>query len=486
MTSKKSPFDIEPGFFLEDNRNQRQVVPVTKDTLNVKHEALLPEWLIKGKRVLDLGSCIGATGHWCLSFGAAHYTGVELQPEYLRISEKLLSKHWSNNQFTLVKSEISNFLDQVTEEQFDVVVMAGVLYVFADYFSILKKMAFASKEWVLIESILPQRNRNPDAPVVEFVPHQTITLPNGQERARGLGSRISPGGLEMIMSLFGFGTKEGVIRPVAVEGSHDAFNEIIPGWKTPVRFMMRFKRGEEKTEDLASELKAGKFAQPKAGFDKYIPGEKIKAGSWKFDEKTAGNFEKIALTSIPRYKEVIGMCVEITGKAYPEKDCRVIDIGSAIGYTVDEFIKNGFSDVWGVENSESMIRQSRHSEKIFLSETFPKDQGPFDVVCANWVLHFVKRRKEYFQDIYDGLSSGGYLIISDKMEANPFILELYHDFKRRNGLTEKEISDKADAIKGVLEPYPLMWYLTELRNIGFREVNVINAYYHFVTLLVRK
>jgi len=44
-----------------------------------RHALLLPADLLKGKRVLDLGSCNAATGAWVLSNGAAYYRGVELQ-----------------------------------------------------------------------------------------------------------------------------------------------------------------------------------------------------------------------------------------------------------------------------------------------------------------------------------------------------------------------------------------------------------------------
>ncbi len=483
---KKSPFEIEPGFFLNDNRNHRPVVPVTKETLEAKHGALLPEWIIKGKKVLDLGSCLGATGHWCLSYGAKKYTGVEIQSEYLKQSKALLSKHWSKDQFRLVKSEISDFLEKVKEDEYDIVLMAGVLFVFLDYFSILEKMSYAAKEWVLIESILPQKPINVEVPYVEFSPKQSITLPNGQERARGIGSRISPGGLKMVMAHFGFTCPEGIISPARIKGRHDAFNEIMPGWQMPVRFMMRFKKSGAKVEDLAAELKSGKFTLPREDFVQYTPGKKMRTGSWTFDEKVSKDFEKIALTSIPRYKEVIGMCVEIASKAYPKKNCRVLDIGSAIGRTMDEFIKAGFLDTWGVEKSESMVKNSMHQDHVILSDTFPQGQPPFHLVCANWTLHFVKARKEYLQDIYDGLAPGGFLIISDKMQGNPFILDLYHDFKRKNGISEQQIKDKAEAIRGVLDPYPLSWYMSELENIGFCDVNIINAYYHFTTILARK
>ena len=77
----KGPFDDHPEFYEEDNRKHRQRNPITKRTLEAKFGVLLPAWLVKGRTVLDLGSCIGAAGQWSLFHGAASYTGVEVQDD---------------------------------------------------------------------------------------------------------------------------------------------------------------------------------------------------------------------------------------------------------------------------------------------------------------------------------------------------------------------------------------------------------------------
>ena len=91
-TDPDNCFETAPEFVDEDNRQFRTHNPVTKEQMRNKHEVLFPEHLIKGKTVLDLGSCLGATGHWCLSHGAAHYTGVEVQKEYAALAAKLLDE----------------------------------------------------------------------------------------------------------------------------------------------------------------------------------------------------------------------------------------------------------------------------------------------------------------------------------------------------------------------------------------------------------
>ena len=70
-----------PEFVAQDSRKDRGFSPVTIETLDNRHLVTTPKWLVEDMTVLDLGSCLGATGHWSLSQECKHYTGVEVQPE---------------------------------------------------------------------------------------------------------------------------------------------------------------------------------------------------------------------------------------------------------------------------------------------------------------------------------------------------------------------------------------------------------------------
>jgi len=54
----------------DDERQQRSWNPVTLETLRGKCSALLPAQLVRGRSVLDLGSCLGAMCHYALAKGA--------------------------------------------------------------------------------------------------------------------------------------------------------------------------------------------------------------------------------------------------------------------------------------------------------------------------------------------------------------------------------------------------------------------------------
>jgi hypothetical protein len=55
--------------------------------------------------------------------------------------------------------------------------------------------------------------------------------------------------------------------------------------------------------------------------------------------------------------------------------------------------------------------------------------------------------------------------------------------KRANGLSELEIKQKQQQISGVLVTQPLTWYLKTLNDLGFKQIEIINAHTAFVTFM---
>lgn len=207
-------------------------------------------------------------------------------------------------------------------------------------------------------------------------------------------------------------------------------------------------------------------------------------GTWQFDEEVAARFETEARTHIPNYEAVVQKCVDLALDAFPDRArAKIIDVGSAIGYTMERLNAAGFAEVYGVDNSKAMIEHSRLKERVFHSSEFPKEQAPFDMVLANWTLHFIRERESYIKDIRESLSKDGIFILTDKIISSPLIHEQYYDFKRSMGVSEEEIAKKEASLQGVLTTRPLEWYFDTLRAAGFRDVGVIDAPYCFATLI---
>jgi SAM-dependent methyltransferase len=204
---------------------------------------------------------------------------------------------------------------------------------------------------------------------------------------------------------------------------------------------------------------------------------------WQFDDDVANRFQAEAENNIPDYNRVINLCMDVANKEFTH-DSKVVDVGSALGNTLNEFIKAGYTNVIGVESSTNMIAKSLHKDKVLLSDKFPNITA--DIVLANWTLHFVNEREEYIRSVYKHLNDNGVFILTDKTTQSESIKQLYYDFKRSNGVAEEYIARKEIQLEGVLVTYPAWWYFDMLQLAGFKDVQILNSKYGFVTYYSKK
>jgi SAM-dependent methyltransferase len=481
-------FDNYPEFITNDSRSKRGISTVTSESLTKRHEVSLPKNLISECSVLDLGSCYGATGHWCLANGASHYTGVEIQKDMVDKSNQMLSKYWNN--YNIIELGIDDFLKQNTNH-YDVTILFGVLYAFLDQHGLLEQVCAITNKVVVIDTLYPRKMVRSSDAIIEVLQKQHINSSKENTAYVGVGSATSPMALNIIMDTLGFENTEGLLYPNCSDTTvPDSYNTIVGRGENsgdfklytqfPLRYICRFTKGNSSYKIVSDIVKNNDVTlstsmrkPPKVLWNKH----------WVFDSSVADRYEQEVNNHIPDYDRVIDMCIDCIDVNF-NKDVKIIDVGSAKGNTMDKLLSHGYSNVYGVEASEAMYSSSKHKDKVIMSDTFP--EGDWDVVLANWTLHFINEREQYLKDIYDNMSHNGMLILSDKMAFTEDIESLYHNFKRSHGVTEDEINSKKQSLIGVLNTKSFMWYLNTLEKIGFRDIQIINANMMFNTLYARK
>jgi len=484
-------FSQYPEFVEFDSRKDRGFSQVTIESLDNRHAAMAPKWLVHGKSVLDLGSCIGATGQWCLSNGATHYTGVEVQHTLATTSGALLSKYWDKSKFSIIQQDIRDFLDnQITiGAKYDIIVMIGVIYAFLDTHTILDKLSKICTDCVVIDSVYPWHMPSPDISIIQIARNQHINGSTSDTVFSGAGARPSPAALKIMMESVGFADRDGLIFPMKLSDKsvHESYSTVLarPDDQVdlPARYLMRFhKTNSPVIKQVGDLVKINKTSTAETMLARPTIQQ---AESWSFDSGVADRFQQEAQNHIPDYSRVIDLCIECTKIVHKSNfDIKIIDVGSALGNTIDKFMQIGYKNVYGVDNSPAMRSKSLHPDVVTISDTLPT--GPWDCILANWTLHFIRERREYIQSMYDHLNYGGFVIISDKMEHSMEVEEMYHNFKRMNGVSEDIIQTKKRSLMGVLTPKPLSWYVDTLREIGFVDIQVINTRYMFSTIYARK
>ncbi|MGB1310616.1 MAG: methyltransferase domain-containing protein [Leucothrix sp.] len=496
------PFDNHPAFYREDNRRNRGFNPTSKAFLEAKFSTLLPTSFVKNRRILDLGSGNGAAGHWALSKGAKHYTGVEVQKNYALQSRQLLA-HWPD-QVTIIQQDVRSYLQDALDNSFDLVLLAGMLYHFIDTKNIIDQACRIASEQVIVESSYPRGMRTGTLPlnlaITEYVTDQEVNLDTGDQSLLGISAATSLAALDLLFRLNRFGKQE---HKLAFPLTPDTviYNENLLGQSDlATRFAARYcynphqpplntlennlstQSGQTLSweNDPIAQAKTDEYQKQAASLS-----SNAKAGQWKFDAQVAAVFDGIARREIPDYLRVIGLCVKIINKGHL-KQPKIIDVGSATGETLKQLHQAGYRALYGVEASEDMIKRSFDQATLIHSEAFPEAHGPFDYVLNNWTLHFIKHPLSYLEAIKRALAPGGILILSDKVSSSELTHSLYHDYKRSQGVTEAEIEKKRQQIEGILVTYPTHWYLNALSNLGFEQIEIINANAAFVTFMAIK
>lgn len=81
--------------------------------------------------------------------------------------------------------------------------------------------------------------------------------------------------------------------------------------------------------------------------------------------------------------------------------------------------------------------------------------------------------------------------MAEKIQAeegrfNDLWMELYWDFKKKQGLTDDQILHKARSLRGVLIPMTLAENVELLKTAGFTNIDVFFKWYNFAGLLAIK
>lgn len=444
-----------------------------------KHQICLPSDQLKDKTVLDLGCCVAASGAWALASGAQHYVGVELQQKFYQQSVDNLQGRFDSNRWTMYNQGVSEFLEKNTQH-FDIVILFGILYQSIYFEDLIQGVLKINPGRILIDSMAPlgtvdeaTRQKLKHLPLIEYVENQSMVSENAGNRHLINAARISVPALQVLFWSHGY---------TLTNNYTSQLKTVLPN-AYQSRFCVEFdKTGNDRLIDFENSYKFSDQTMQ-------IPFEShVKRQQWSFDSGIANHFEEHARQHIPKYDETIDQCVNICKRLFPDPTVKILDIGCASGETIRRLDSARFSNLVGVDASASMIDKVRDLPlaQWIHSDQFPTEQGPYQAILCNWTLHFIQNKIDYLTKIYQGLENHGVLILSDKTANSGIELQLYHDFKRSQGVSEQDIENKAHSVKDIMFINPPSWYLVTLNQIGFCDIKIINASPCFTTFMAFK
>jgi len=209
--------------------------------------------------------------------------------------------------------------------------------------------------------------------------------------------------------------------------------------------------------------------------------------AFAFDEAVTRVFPDMIKRSVPGYNLIIPMIGVIT-EQYAQANTHLYDLGCSLGASLLA-MRHGINaegcKVIGIDNSQAMIERCRSYVDIDNAtvpvELYEGDVTQFEyqnasVITLNFTLQFIDQDKRLalIQSLYDALVPGGALILSEKIcfendKEQEIQQELHWDFKRANGYSDLEISQKRSALENVLVPESQAQQIERLKAAGFRE-----------------
>jgi len=223
-----------------------------------------------------------------------------------------------------------------------------------------------------------------------------------------------------------------------------------------------------------------------------------------FDEKVANVFPDMIRRSVPGYESIITMIGLIAGQ-YAQQNSNIYDLGCSLGaatLSMLKQVKQPGCKIIAVDNAQAMIDQCRSNLEIEQSniktELVCSDIQDIkienaSVVVMNFTLQFIapEARFKLLQKIYNGLKPGGILLLSEKII---FANDLEQDeqeslqlaFKKANGYSDLEISQKRTALENVLIPDTLELHQDRLKSAGFTRSHLWFQCFNFISLIAIK
>ena len=216
-------------------------------------------------------------------------------------------------------------------------------------------------------------------------------------------------------------------------------------------------------------------------------------GDWTFDERVAEVFPDMIQRSVPGYSNIISM-IGMLAERFVQPNTQVYDLGCSLGaatLSVRRNIHHENCKIIAVDNSPAMVERCRRHIDAYKAPT-PVDVVEGDIrnitienasmVVLNFTLQFLEP---------PGLNPGGALVLSEKFsfeDANvgELLFNMHHDFKRANGYSELEISQKRSMLENVMLTDSVETHKARLHQAGFEHSELWFQCFNFGSLVALK
>ncbi len=222
-----------------------------------------------------------------------------------------------------------------------------------------------------------------------------------------------------------------------------------------------------------------------------------------FDKQVTRVFDNMIRRSVPGYLDIVRM-IGVLAARYVRPKTRVYDLGCSLGAVskiILQSVPNPNYELIAVDASPEMMQCAEKNLRAFkktkinlLCDKLENIQiQRASMVVLNFVLQFIPRSQRLLvlKKIYRGMEKSGVLIFSEKIDFETlheknFQQRLHESFKKIQGYSELEISQKRAALERVLIPESFRVHERRLKQAGFSEVYVWFRCFNFMSIVAIK
>ena len=221
------------------------------------------------------------------------------------------------------------------------------------------------------------------------------------------------------------------------------------------------------------------MAKPNTGRDRLFA-QHTDLVDFAFDGSVAEVFPDMIRRTVPGYEAVVPLTGLVAAKHLPAGG-RCYDLGCSLGaatHAVLRAVGDMPCEIVAVDNSAAMLQKARAlaakagaDQRIRWVQADIRDMPLEDaaVVVLNYTLQFLPppERLPLLRRIRGTLANTGVLVLAEKLAASDYFRDLHLRFKRANGYSDLEITQKRDALENVMHIDSEAAHLERLRSAGF-------------------
>ena len=219
-----------------------------------------------------------------------------------------------------------------------------------------------------------------------------------------------------------------------------------------------------------------------------------------FDEEVTQAFDDMIHRSVPGYDLLVRL-LALYSDIFVTENSRVYDLGCSTGVmsrVIAQQLAGKGIEIIAIDNSPSMIQKCQQEHAAVAVSWQCQDLQDVEIrqasmVVLNLTLQFIKpqQRTQLIDKIYQGLKPGGVLVLTEKVlyvdaQLQKTMTELYQGFKKVQGYSDIEISQKRAALENVLIPDSADLHKQRLQQAGFSQVYECFHCFNFVSYLAIK